>query len=603
MQLSGIKLGYDNEEILIAVFKENREFMLSDKPRSQIDKCVFSNKKYIIELEDTEEIVNIANIYVYINDESVESRWHPEKKVIDFDFEKSNFGYIFADCYGYVEIRLMFEYSEGETEIYQTGYLAVAIPREEASNTVQKMAEFVYCNQDRLLMGSDRKLRISSGMKEGGYQNIETYIAHTEDVVKLYESSYHFFKSNCRVRLDTQDVVGDVEKMQFLSNRTIRFIACNPQYLKPTLGNDGIRYSGRTYMPNKTLVQQSVISMEIYENKEIVAFLAMVRERTYTLLLDMNGIIGERSQVVIPEGYVFSLSILQEKNVEYLQKQHQKLEILYGKLQELTVLYRGIFSFAENIMTVPPKATAIFMQVPQYSKMYKKIYEWFFYGQYDLQSEKYIFSFIKISALYEVYIITKWIDFLSKRQYILKDSVYYDTAGTIHGQCDSKYIFEGEDGAELVIYYQPRITNATNADGIKLYRNNSLSYNRSDSVLRSGNYYCPDFLIQYKRENKTRYMIADAKYSRLTNIKARYFNELIYKYIFSISPTESDVLMMGLSILYGKITGQEVMTSAYDYQIVGSPVKPFVQFVPMMETINDERQEEEFFDLIRLITR
>ena len=51
--------------------------------------------------------------------------------------------------------------------------------------------------------------------------------------------------------------------------------------------------------------------------------------------------------------------------------------------------------------------------------------------------------------------------------------------------------------------------------------------------IRQGSYYCPDYVIKIQKQDRVDYIIMDAKFSRLDQVKSVYLPCLAYKYLFS----------------------------------------------------------------------
>ena len=104
--------------------------------------------------------------------------------------------------------------------------------------------------------------------------------------------------------------------------------------------------------------------------------------------------------------------------------------------------------------------------------------------------------------------------------------------------------------SKVTIYYQPVIYNKKiKNNNIGLFRN----YNINFYGIKSNNaYYVPDFIIKEIKNGVTNYLIIDSKFSDARTIQQRYLNEIIFKYIFSISTVNIDDKIKGIYIINGK---------------------------------------------------
>ena len=159
--------------------------------------------------------------------------------------------------------------------------------------------------------------------------------------------------------------------------------------------------------------------------------------------------------------------------------------------------------------------------------------------------------------------------------------------------CNNRFIFKNNSG-QITLYYQPVIysTNRQKISGIGLYRNTSISYPKiRDGKSYRGRYYTPDFLIKYEYSGTSaeKYLIADAKFSRLQTIKEREFAELAYKYLFSISPVSPEGEVIGLCIFSGLHETEDQrdsLTNIYDFEQV-HPITPRADIVTLTENLTD----------------
>ena len=163
--------------------------------------------------------------------------------------------------------------------------------------------------------------------------------------------------------------------------------------------------------------------------------------------------------------------------------------------------------------------------------------------------------------------------------------------------------FVAQFGQVEFLYYQPVIfdTDQRSVNGIGLYRNNSISVyaGNEDDCRQGGHYYVPDFLIKIEENGDSRYMIVDAKFSDYSSVRRYYVKDLVFKYLFSISPIEENELVCGLCIMYGKCKSKERLQTAYDKQILGTEIYPFIEIFPLIEGIDSAGQYEKMDRLLK----
>ena len=148
---------------------------------------------------------------------------------------------------------------------------------------------------------------------------------------------------------------------------------------------------------------------------------------------------------------------------------------------------------------------------------------------------------------------------------------------------DTKYnntfVFTKQE-TKLTLFFQPVIFgNDSTINGISLFRNTST--NAQQDVRKKGGYiYTPDYLIKIEKNGITNYIILDAKFSTTENIRIHQLQELVYKYLFSISPLYENESISGLYILCGKTSGDDKEDIVHDLaQKIHHIVKPFADIL------------------------
>ena len=206
-------------------------------------------------------------------------------------------------------------------------------------------------------------------------------------------------------------------------------------------------------------------------------------------------------------------------------------------------------------------------------------------------------SFIKISSLYESYLLAKLINYLVDRGYTLQEAKKCTYPATSpkwkykNTRCPNTFIFEKQT-QRVRLFYQPVIyaSDRRLVNGIGLYRNNSIPAfsGENDGNRHGGSYYSPDYLIEVEENARRRYLILDAKFSDSWNVKRRHIKDLAFKYLFSISPILSTDSIHGMCIIYGKCEEGERLQSAYDNELYPHSITPIANVLPLIESIDEE---------------
>ena len=571
------------------------------------EKSIFSDLSYEMTL-DYDDLPSIQDVSVYINDTYEPSTFANGR--ICFPLRGTSDRRIFLDCFGFVEISISITATDGSVKNLTSDYLPVLVRRGELNESVKAMVNYVYQHQEALLMNGEPKPRNLAGLKESGYRSLAAQIILAEEIAAIYESSYGYFKTNSRFQIEKTATVDRLDKLQSITPATLQYISTHPEQLRSVNSSYGIRLGSRVFHPEKALSLQNVNSYDIYENRVVLGFLRKMideivglRERCRELLQQIPD-----DEDYSPE-YIFSSFFMFAETRRMLGAGIQTLTVLYDKFVQLWSLYQSALEIPVDILTDKPAPSAIFMSVPQYNKIFVRIHQWFSYGIYDFAKENFMLSFVKISSLYESYLLSKLITYFMDRGYTLtnaKRCVYPVSRRWKYKNtnCSNTFCFT-QERIRITLYYQPVIfdTDQSHINGIGLYRNNSIpSYTGEDDDNRQGgHYYVPDYLIKVETENAIKYLIIDAKFSDFSSVRRHYIKDLAFKYLFSISPIHENELISGMCIMYGKCTSREDMQSAYDKKLPERQISPTTDIIPIIEGIAAESQYEKIDSLLKKI--
>lgn len=553
-----------------------------------------------------EDLNRIADVRVYVNDVLESSVYNNGR--IYFPSRGISNRRIFLDCYGFAELSITLILVDGQECTLNSEYLPIWVRREELNNSVEAMARFVYNNQEWLLLNGELKPKKPSGLKENGYRSLATQILLAEEIAAIYESSYGYFKANSRFKLEKMSVIERLERIQYVTQGTLSYTATHPEYLRQVNSTQGIFIGNRVYQPQKTETVQNTRSYDIYENRVILAFLRNMIDSVQSLQGYCCNLLSKiPNDEDYSSEYIYSSFFMFSETRKMIEDGKTQLEKLSEKFTYLWGMYSDILRIPLDQHIVPPRPTAIFLSVPQYNRIFVRIHQWFSFGIYNFSKEHFMLSFIKISALYESYLLAKFLCYFRDRGYSLESSrrcVYPVSKRWKYKNTSVRNTFVlKNDQKRITLYYQPVIfdTDQRSVNGIGLYRNNSISVyaGNEDDCRQGGHYYVPDFLIKIEENGDSRYMIVDAKFSDYSSVRRYYVKDLVFKYLFSISPIEENELVCGLCIMYGKCKSKERLQTAYDKQILGTEIYPFIEIFPLIEGIDSAGQYEKMDRLLK----
>ncbi len=562
---------------------------------------VFNDYKYRAQLVNNSG--EISNLIFLLNGQEVGITYSPDNGMISF--QDYSFGQrIFLECYGFAQITIIFDDKYGNQQIRDTEFIHILVRKGRQNDSVRRMTEYVYEQNAELLNGNRTIPKDVSGLKESARKTIESHILLLEQISAVYEENYRYFKMNSRFLTIPKERIDHFEKLQYVSRNTLQYIAQHPEELQQIHHSSGIRIGNYRYQPNKTLITDNEKSYNIYENRVVLGFLLFLLHEIERIQKELSAIISRVPQKLMEtNGYVTSAYFIYAKTLETVKVLLNDVQKLHQKFTSLYYLYAKALPIKPENLSGIPRFTPLFRAIPQYHQIYDCAIAWFSKGVFTIREEQFMLSFIKISTLYEVYVLTKLINYFRQVGYTLTvaDKIPYPSPSKYfeNTYCNNRFIFKNNSG-QITLYYQPVIysTNRQKISGIGLYRNTSISYpkirddkSHRDDKSPQRRYYTPDFLIKYEYSGTSveKYLIADAKFSRLQTIKDREVAELAYKYLFSISPVSPEGEVIGLCIFNGlheTENQRDCLTNIYDFEQV-HPITPRAEIVTLTENSTD----------------
>lgn len=590
-----LRLLPDNQEPQELVLQQHRLSNSILDTASATSSYVFNDYRYQAQLVSSNGEIN--NLVFLLNGQEVEITYSPDNGMISFQ-DYSLGQRIFLECYGFAQITIIFDDEYGKQQIRDTDFIHILVRKGHQNDSVRRMTEYVYEQNAELLNGNRTIPKDVSGLKEAAQKTIESHILLLEQISAIYEENYRYFKMNSRFLTISRECVDHFEKLQYVSRNTLQYIAQHPEELQQIHHSSGIRIGNYRYQPNKTLVTDNDKSYNIYENRVVLGFLRFLLHEIERIQEELSAIINQVPQKLMEtNGYITSAYFIYAKTLETVKLLLNDVQKLHRKFTSLYYLYAKVLPIKPENLSSIPKFTPLFRAIPQYHQIYDCTIAWFSKGVFTIREEQFMLSFIKISTLYEVYVLTKLINYFRRSGYVLAvaDKIPYPSPSKYfeNTYCNNRYVLKN-DSSQITLYYQPVIysTNKQQLSGIGLYRNTSISFPKArDGISYQGRYYTPDFLIKYEYSGASveKYLIADAKFSRLQTIKNREFAELAYKYLFSISPLSPEGKIIGLCVFSGLSEAEDQwdsFTNLYDFEL-SHPITPCANVVTLTENIKN----------------
>ena len=580
-----------NHKKIVTMLREKNEVDLFKIPTGK--EVVYNDDSYRFALLD----FSIIPSTVYINDEAYDTCIDIENIEGITVFKLKNCDKPFLQSYGAVRVEF-----DINNKRYCSNSIAVMVSNNNINKNVWNMVQFIYDNCEEYLYEEHKYSSIQSGVKKNEIISLEAKIGFLRDILDIYKKSYQYLKNNPHSKLEKSERVDSFDKLQSVSQRTIRYIINHVDELTPTNYDTGIKYNNQYYQPNRILVEYNSYSYDIYENKIVVGFLK-------TIIFDIGNTINDlqkkehlKDKMEVTEGYINSMYKIFSKSIDKITGYINLLRSLKKEYQRLYYFYFKLFNVSANIVRDVPIFTPVFRSINAYKQIYMVIRNWFSIGNYDLQKDELLLSFVSTSKIYEYYCLVKLLQGLTKYDtikmvgsnravYSVRNKYYNNT------RVNNTFYFESSD-IKITIYFQPVIYgDSRSINGITLFRNTSSSSRNSGN---KGSTYTPDYLLKFEHNHKSSYIIIDAKFSTPDNIRVYQLQELVYKYLFSISPLNKKDDILGMYILCGKKEGVDERDVVHDLaQKMKCSVRPFAEILVISgANTNDFTMIEEILDNI-----
>ena len=297
-------------------------------------------------------------------------------------------------------------------------------------------------------------------------------------------------------------------------------IIFNLDVLEPVISDADVVVNGRKYSITETEVTTLEPTANVKENAILLGGLYSMR-RIITLLL--HNIAEELIQKQLEDKEYESLSDVLSRLTSANMKQRCKNQLL--SLDEFILYFEknlGIQYQGECRPIITPFVRASRV----YRRLFEQLHDWYLLGEPSLDGRLCLARLRSVSKIYEFVVLFKLIDYLSENNW-----------SVIHTDWSSQLEFV----PSVVIFERENITLTLNYE-IKIHPYHALHTKHLDlvdikhSTLRGEHdYWCPDFLLKLETNDKTVYLVFDAKYSTASSVKKYHLPSLLEKYFNSMA--------------------------------------------------------------------
>lgn len=560
----------------------------------------FENYQYKLLIRDKEAADNVE---LYVGDYSVSLHYNYATGCFESEMEL-----IFNGCFDLAYISVCVDDGEGEEKIFYTDFLRIATTK-QTSKQVAQMLDEIEDNLPGFLEICFSRNSKKSGLLKNDIRSVWNTLKIIDEIIKIYDENYSCFSNHKKASVESIEAVVDVKSVRAIDERSLRWIACNPDNLVET-GKTGIAVNGKSYIPVKIKTRLSQYSYEVYENRVLLGFLQNVIDYME------NQITGFNKEMIklknIPECILKQLPnthdltgrcvyIYYKGVIERFSNKKTYLQQIYNK-------YEGILKCQAEVVHAMPKFTNTFRRVYHYRLCYECMVKWFEAGEYTFDHINYLFKLKTLSRIFEYFCLIKLQGALVQCGYMFEggDKIVYSMEDDTE-DINNQYIFSG-NGYKLTLFYEPSIWVDEVDKRVNLY---STGYNFLKG--KWNDKWTPDFILKISSACDEYYYILDAKYSNARNVKKRSMPELVLKYGVQIASKDkffSDVIGVGAiypgdtdKIYYFKknaVSSQKQSLPIYfSLAIVGGDIgtgmlkNKISELIRVVELIEQEREIEE----------
>ncbi|EGQ9278311.1 hypothetical protein F7U76_14735 [Vibrio vulnificus] len=369
------------------------------------------------------------------------------------------------------------------------------------------------------------------------------------------------------------------------------------------------------YLPNLPS-EQLVESTDTIENQQIHFFMVSVKKFLRDFKSELNNRVYLEQSAFENADYLNFDDVLSSFRFKILENKIKEIDGLITNVNYLSNFFEKTIPAKFNY-TSKPKFTYYIKKTPHYNRLFELIYSWFKAPSPNLDGDQLLLGVKNLSKLYEYTSLL-----------LLNDVIMQTTSASLY---ESKYINYCASG-EVTVKARP--DNSINNDYLYVKDNLTIrmcyepliyshAYNEKPNTLvnisgkQNTKYpdfphaYCPDFVLEISKDYwiEPVYIILDAKYTNLRNVKERYLQDLMVKYFFGVHKAKDD-LSLGSSPIQAVIAifphttyGNQVNNIGREYCLSGqTPVLPNVsgQLFTIRKTDSIERSLNNLINIVDL---
>ncbi|MDB4918048.1 hypothetical protein [Mucilaginibacter sp.] len=325
------------------------------------------------------------------------------------------------------------------------------------------------------------------------------------------------------------------DERKIMDDYSIQWLFSNLDVLEKTnlISTNTVKIKNSVYNIKRMLTKDFYNEVDIYENQIIAGFFIDLIDVLSAHLKNIRLKVDllKEEEITLNK---FSIVKIQEK--KFLERQGRLSKELINSIS----IIKGTFSeyFAISFpLTEAPKPVNKFESKEHYLIVHQIIIRWYDYKDLSWGSNELFGGIRTLDKLYELFCLYKLID-------VIKALGFKDPKSTLDNYHD--YLNESN---HIGIYDFG--TSNDNSNSVRLFYEKLPDELCTIIPTGTGRELRPDFILEISNKHGVRYVILDAKFKKIKNIKRYTFQELIPKYLHGIGKIDgSKISISGLILLF-----------------------------------------------------
>lgn len=349
------------------------------------------------------------------------------------------------------------------------------------------------------------------------YESSLNRLKKLNDFLMLAENQFESFFNFSQSKTYRKDIISDYSKAN-IDDKSIAWVFNNLDRIEIRNFSNGRTNSiklGRKYgYIDKILSKSACVNFNVYENQIILGVFAFIEKELEKIEYHFCARFIQNKKIN-PKYHSFEIL---SKNMR--AKTRSELKLVKNNFISVSFKYKNLF---KNVIPLnhPPKPTQVFVKVMHYKFLFiaiKNIRE----STLNLDGDNPLLNIKNIHKLYELFNYHLILEIITES---LRKNEFKVNHQDFDHELFRKISFFNDDDISLNFYYEPKIKKNSG----RLDVGNLIPVlNNKENVLT------PDFVIEFVNGDEFKYLVIDAKFSNLKNVKNNLLPKLSQNYVLGL---------------------------------------------------------------------